>query len=879
MKFPTWARIAALSLIAMFMTVDLAAPASAADARDFDPGYIISDAEFYDYNSMTAAQIQSFLESKVSRCEVEKSYGPHDPIVCLKDYRMNTVTIPADAYCTGTYAGASNELASTIIYKVAQACGINPKVLLVTLQKEQGLVTHTWPSSYRYDKAMGFACPDTAPCDTQYFGFQNQVWRAARQFQRYKAHPSNYNYRAGMVNNIYYYPPNQRPQCGASSVYIENVATASLYNYTPYQPNQAALSNLYGTGNECSSYGNRNFWRDYSDWFGNPARPICATNPRTGIDEYWISTGGASGPFGALAAQGYVSVVGGMVGHFAHGVIVCAVDGGVIPVSGDIYSTFVAHGGATGTLGLPQGGPEAWSAGGVSGQIQYFAGGMILSSASTGTHPVLNGAYRTAWASLGGSSGSIGWPTGTPVSVDGGTLQTFQRGAIFVPTNGAAITVSGEIGRYWASGSNSQKMGRPKAPVVSPWVARGVSGEYQEFQNGMIISSGTTGTYAVLLGEIRTAWGLAGGSAGTYGWPIGDQVENYGVTEQPFQGGVISVGKLTAPGGGSDNAIEFYLSQNPSVKSNLGKALRPAVNWTANGATGVYRDYERGMVLSSDTTGTYTVFHGPMRTVWGSNGGSGGVYGWPIGEQVTITGGVKQPFQHGVIYASNAGVGGGMSGAIETFWNSGQNASRLKFPIGGAIPWNANGVTGSYQNFENGMVMTSTTTGTHSVLHGPVRLLWGSNGGSGGILGWPISEQTTLPDGTIIQEFQNGVIVIRPNGASLYLTGDIGRFWIPTDRRQVFGLPVKLPVPWSAHGIDGFYQDFENGMIMSSRQTGTHAVLHGPIRQAWGTAGGSRGTWGWPTGDEETYDGGVKQKFQFGTVYVPSQGDVYFVAD
>src|SRR5690554_1908780 len=246
MKFPTWARIAALSLIAMFMTVDLAAPASAADARDFDPGYIISDAEFYDYNSMTAAQIQSFLESKVSRCEVEKSYGPHDPIMCLKDYRMNTVTIPADAYCTGTYAGASNELASTIIYKVSQACRINPKVLIVTLQKEQGLVTHTWPSSYRYDKAMGFACPDTAPCDSQYFGLQNQIYRAARQFQRYKAHPSNYNYRAGMVNNVYYYPPNQRPQCGSGQVFIQNQATAGLYNYTPYQPNAAALNDLYG---------------------------------------------------------------------------------------------------------------------------------------------------------------------------------------------------------------------------------------------------------------------------------------------------------------------------------------------------------------------------------------------------------------------------------------------------------------------------------------------------------------------------------------------------------------------------------------------------------------------------------------------------------
>ncbi|MFZ1523014.1 MAG: hypothetical protein WAS94_03260, partial [Candidatus Saccharimonadales bacterium] len=38
---------------------------------------------------------------------------------------------------------------------------------------------------------------------------------------------------------------------------------------TPYRPNQAALNNLYGTGDGCSAYGNRNFWRFYTDWFGS----------------------------------------------------------------------------------------------------------------------------------------------------------------------------------------------------------------------------------------------------------------------------------------------------------------------------------------------------------------------------------------------------------------------------------------------------------------------------------------------------------------------------------------------------------------------------------------------------------------------------------
>jgi hypothetical protein len=52
-------------------------------------------------------------------------------------------------------------------------------------------------------------------------------------------------------------------------VNIQTQATAGLYNYTPYQPNSAALANLSGTGDSCSAYGNRNFWRYFNDWFGS----------------------------------------------------------------------------------------------------------------------------------------------------------------------------------------------------------------------------------------------------------------------------------------------------------------------------------------------------------------------------------------------------------------------------------------------------------------------------------------------------------------------------------------------------------------------------------------------------------------------------------
>jgi hypothetical protein len=255
--------------------------ADAADLRAFDPGYIISDALFYDSGTMSSAAIQSFLAQKGSSCAAAAGK------TCLKDFHQTTWTRTADTRCTRTYTGASNETAAQIIAKVASACGINPQALVVMLQKEQGLVTATQGGSAAgYQAAMGYGCPDTAVCSTQYYGFFNQVYMAAHQYQNYAKNPMGYGYRAGMVNLVLYSP---NAACGSSGVYIQNQATASLYNYTPYQPNAAALAAGYGIGNSCSAYGNRNFWNYFTDWFGpTTQRPPfgaldAATSPSSGV--------------------------------------------------------------------------------------------------------------------------------------------------------------------------------------------------------------------------------------------------------------------------------------------------------------------------------------------------------------------------------------------------------------------------------------------------------------------------------------------------------------------------------------------------------------------------------------------------------------------
>lgn len=261
----------AVSLAAVTLAViQPAQEAKALDGSQFNPGYIIDDSNFYNANAMSQPQIQAFLEAKEP--------GTCGPNSCLKLYRMNTPD-RAQYYSDSSgkvecqaYRGAANELASTIIFRIQQACGISAKVILVVLQKERGIVSKTSPIAADFRVAMGFGCPDTAPCDTMYYGFFNQIRKAAEQFKRYKVAPGDFRYRAGRVNSIQYSPD---ATCGSAQVYIANQATAGLYDYTPYTPNAASLANLRGTvltgRPACGAYGNRNFWVYYNDWFGSPS--------------------------------------------------------------------------------------------------------------------------------------------------------------------------------------------------------------------------------------------------------------------------------------------------------------------------------------------------------------------------------------------------------------------------------------------------------------------------------------------------------------------------------------------------------------------------------------------------------------------------------
>jgi len=244
------------SLATILVSVAANPNADAAPVTGFNAGKIIDDGIFVNSGSMNPTQIQSFLNSKVPVCDTN-GVQPHNyqqtTFVCLKDY---------------TEGGKSS---AQIIYDAAQEFQINPQVLIVLLQKEQALITDTWPLDGQYRTATGYGCPDTAACDSQYYGLTNQIRWAARMFRSILNNNPDWYTPYVLGNN--YVRWNPESSCGGSTINIQNRSTQALYNYTPYQPNQAALSAGYGLGDSCSAYGNRNFYLYFTDWFGSTIFP------------------------------------------------------------------------------------------------------------------------------------------------------------------------------------------------------------------------------------------------------------------------------------------------------------------------------------------------------------------------------------------------------------------------------------------------------------------------------------------------------------------------------------------------------------------------------------------------------------------------------
>ncbi|MGZ4657967.1 MAG: hypothetical protein ACXVGE_13670 [Blastococcus sp.] len=799
------AALAALGVVVLPVTGRMPGNvAEAADTSQFRAGNIITDQLFFDGSAMSAGAVQTFLNVRNPNCVA-------GAMPCLKNYRQTTPTRAGSSICPGTYAGAANETAATIITKVGQACGVSQRVLLVILQKEEGLVTASGSSlsTTRYRSAMGFGCPDTAACDSTYYGFFNQVYAAASQYRRYAAYPDNYSHRAGMTNNVRYNPSSS---CGSSPVYIANQATAGLYNYTPYQPNAAALAAGAGTGDYCSAYGNRNFWIYFTNWFGSTQ-----TAGAGDLVDLYVATGAENGPLGAVT-QGVTCGLlnSGCKQGYANGWIYWSPATGARVVRGGIGGSWIAGGAERGSLGYPLT-SEAHTADS-KGFVQQFEHGSIYWTSATGAR-ALSGPIETAWKASGAETGSLGYPT-TSVSTaaDGkGQYARFQNGSVYWSSATGAWAVRGGIGGVWtADGAERGALGYP---LTSEALTADSKGFVQKFEHGSIYWTSATGAQA-LSGPIETAWKASGAETGSLGYPttsVSTGADGKGQYAR-FQNGSVywspATGVHTMTG-----AIGALYESAGAEHSWLGYPTSDVV--TATDGTGQYAQYQGGTIYWSPSTGLHSLY-GSVLSLYTAVGAEKSFLGYPAQSLLPTSDGVGRyaKFQGGSMYWSPTTNARILNGDILSLYASaGAEKSFLGYPTQSVGP-TSDGV-GRYAKFQDGSIYWSPTTGARS-LNGAILPLYTAVGAEKSFLGYPTQSVGPTSDGVgRYAKFQGGSIYWSPTTGAHVVRGAFLTAWAATGYQQGYlGYPIK-----DAYAVSGGSRvDFQHGSITVATSTGKATV-------------------------------------------------------
>ncbi|UTX51390.1 hypothetical protein KI440_00270 [Candidatus Saccharibacteria bacterium TM7i] len=623
----------------------------AANATNFNHTKIISDFVFTNNSSMSAGDIQSFLDQKNS--------------VCLRNYTglalidANNNGQVEDWTQSERYGGASGTQqmsAAQLIKAASDIYGINPQVLIVTLQKEQGLITRSDCPQWRYNTAFGFGCPDTAPCDQSAYGFTRQLDNAAYHFKNYMTgrdamgNTVYATYKTGTYNILW----SPTTSCGSSRFTIENKPTASLYTYTPYRPNQAALNAGYGTGDNCSAYGNRNFYLYFNDWFGS-------TDGYT-IDARILTKYEQTNNLGSTSMSTVCGIKdGGCYHHFSNGSVYWSQNTGAQRIGGGIKSYWNKQGAEWSKLGYPvsdetyfTGGAKQEFQGGIvfwlgsdstisviydvvnptmnmvcgirdNGCYQHFSNGSIYWSQKSGAQRI-GGGIKSYWDGQGSEWGKLGYPTSGELYHNGGARQTFQGGVV-----------------YWDNASGAAKefnnLGTPSMSV-----ACGIknNGCYQHFSNASVYWSTASGMWRIG-GGIKNHWNKQGSEWGKLGYPTSGETYFTGGAKQEFQGGVvlwIAATNQTVEITNANILARYEQSDNLGGSSTSTEcAIRD---------NGCYQHFSNGSIYWSQKSGAQRI-GGGIKSYWDGQGSEWGKLGYPTSGETYFTGGAKQEFQGGTL--------------------------------------------------------------------------------------------------------------------------------------------------------------------------------------------------------------------------------------
>ena len=255
-------------------------------------------------------------------------------------------------------------------------------------------------------------------------------------------------------------------------------------------------------------------------------------------------------------------------------------------------------------------------------------------------------------------------------------------------------------------------------------------------------------------------------------------------------------------------------------------------------------------------------------------GGGAGFLGAPTTAEATAPDGVGRyrHFQGGSIYWTAATGAHEVHGLIRAEWSSlGWERSFLGYPLTDETK-TPDGV-GRYNHFQGGSIYWTPATSAHEV-HGAIRGKWSSLGWERSFLGYPLTDETKTPDGIgRYNHLQGGSIYWTPSTNAHEVHGAIRGKWSSLGwERSFLGYPLTDETT-TPDGI-GRYNHFQGGSIYWTPSTGAWEV-HGAIRDKWASLGWERSFLGYPTSDEKSTEDGTGRfsEFQHGSIYwSPSTG-------
>lgn len=213
---------------------------------NFNPNNIISDNDLLNARSMSLADIQNFLQSKNSY--LANYIAPNNSGIAKSAAEIIYDATNRNFDCDGVTL-SSNPTEDEKRLKCKTITTVNPKFILVLLQKEASLIEDPSPTQSHLDWATGYGCPDNWACNPYYKTFGKQVNSASLQFLAYMQEPQNYGFKVGetyiaadkygalksvgkAVSDGTYNSIISSPT--KVVVTPENKATAAMYNYTPH---------------------------------------------------------------------------------------------------------------------------------------------------------------------------------------------------------------------------------------------------------------------------------------------------------------------------------------------------------------------------------------------------------------------------------------------------------------------------------------------------------------------------------------------------------------------------------------------------------------------------------------------------------------------